>query len=157
MPPRLPSSASAGTGARRGGAGRRLLGLVHGVEEAHQVAAHRRHGELAEVLALLREAGQPELDQITRDYMETRRQRRNAEFVDWLKANYPKQEEELTALKDKDPKLYITNFEHLMNETGWLVQLRFPEGEPLDFRTATPEWTPPAGKMRTSSPLKRRR
>jgi hypothetical protein len=70
----------------------------------------------------LREAGQPELDQITRDYFETRRQRRNAEFVDWLKANYPKQEQELTALKDKDPKLYIASFEHLMDEYGAIFE-----------------------------------
>jgi len=70
----------------------------------------------------LRDAGQPELDQITRDYWETRRQRRNAEFVDWLKANYPKQEQELTALKDKDPKLYITSFEHLMDEYGAIFE-----------------------------------
>jgi hypothetical protein len=70
----------------------------------------------------LRDAGQPELDQITRDYWETRRQKRNAEFVDWLKANYPKQEQELTALKDKDPKLYITSFEHLMDEYGAIFE-----------------------------------
>jgi tetratricopeptide (TPR) repeat protein len=25
----------------------------------------------------------------------------------------------------------------------WLVQFRFPEGEPLDFRATAPEWTPP--------------
>ncbi len=72
--------------------------------------------------AELREAGQPELDQMTRDYFETRRQRRNAEFVEWLKANYPKQEQELTALKDKDPKLYVTNFEHLMTEYGAIFE-----------------------------------
>jgi hypothetical protein len=70
----------------------------------------------------LREAGQPELDQITRDYFETRRQRRNAEFIEWLKANYPRQEQELTTLKDKDPKLYITSFERLMNEYGYIFE-----------------------------------
>lgn len=72
--------------------------------------------------AELREAGQPELDQITLGYWEARRQKRNAEFVDWLKANYPKQEQELTALKDKDPKLYITSFEHLMDEYGYIFE-----------------------------------
>jgi len=72
--------------------------------------------------AELRDAGQPELDQIMRDYWETRRQKRNAEFIDWLKANYPKQEQELTALKDKDPKLYITSFEHLMGEYGSIFE-----------------------------------
>jgi len=66
----------------------------------------------------LREAGQPEIDQITRDYWETRRQQRNAEFVEWLKANYPSQEKELAGLKEKDPKLYITSFERLMDEYG---------------------------------------
>lgn len=72
--------------------------------------------------AELRDAGQPELDQIMRDYWEARRQKRNAEFIDWLKANYPKQEQELTALKDKDPKLYITSFEHLMDEYGAIFE-----------------------------------
>lgn len=72
--------------------------------------------------AELRDAGQPELDQITLGYWETRRQKRNAEFVEWLKANYPKQEQELTALKDKDPKLYITSFEHLLDEYGAIFE-----------------------------------
>jgi len=72
--------------------------------------------------AELRDAGQPELDQITLGYWEARRQRRNAEFVEWLKANYPKQEQELTALKDKDPKLYVTSFEHLMDEYGYIFE-----------------------------------
>jgi len=72
--------------------------------------------------AELRDAGQPELDQITLGYWEARRQRRSAEFVEWLKANYPKQEQELTALKDKDPKLYVTSFEHLMDEYGYIFE-----------------------------------
>lgn len=72
--------------------------------------------------AELRDAGQPELDQIVRDYWETRRQRRNAEFIDWLKDNYPQQEQELTSLKDRDPKLYITSFERLMGEYGSIFE-----------------------------------
>lgn len=72
--------------------------------------------------AELREAGQPELDQIALGYWETRRQKRNAEFIDWLKANYPKREEELTNLKDKDAKLYVTTFEHLMDEYGYIFE-----------------------------------
>ena len=38
----------------------------------------------------LREQGQPELDQIIRERLDARRQERNAKFVEWLKANYPK-------------------------------------------------------------------
>jgi hypothetical protein len=72
--------------------------------------------------AELRDAGQPELDQIALGYWEARRQKRNVEFIDWLKANYPKQEQELTVLKDKDPKLYITSFEHLMDEYGYIFE-----------------------------------
>lgn len=72
--------------------------------------------------AELRDVGQPELDQITLGYWEARRQKRNAEFIDWLKASYPKQEQELTALKDKDPKLYITSFERLMDEYGAIFE-----------------------------------
>jgi len=70
--------------------------------------------------AELRNSGQPELDQITLGYWEARRRKRNADFIDWLKANYPRQEQELAALKDKDPKLYITSFEHLMDEYGYI-------------------------------------
>jgi len=70
----------------------------------------------------LRDAGQPELDQITLGYWEARRQKRNTEFIDWLKTNYPKREQELTALKDKDPKLYVTSFDHLMDEFGYIFE-----------------------------------
>ena len=48
--------------------------------------------------------GQPELDQMTRERTsKTRRQKRNAEFVEWLKANYPKQEQELTGPEGQGP------------------------------------------------------
>ena len=46
----------------------------------------------------LREQARPEIEQIIREYWENRRQRRNTEFLDWLKADYPKEHERLTNL-----------------------------------------------------------
>lgn len=66
----------------------------------------------------LREHGKPELERIGREYWEARRQRRNAEFLEWLKANYPAEHEKLTSLKDRDPDLYVRSFEHVMNQYG---------------------------------------
>jgi hypothetical protein len=66
----------------------------------------------------LREHGRPELEQIGREYWEARRRKRNAEFLEWLKANYPAEHEKLTSLKDRDPNLYVRSFEHVMNEYG---------------------------------------
>ncbi len=68
--------------------------------------------------AELREAGRPELEQMVRDRWEARRQKRNADFLEWLKANYPQEEQTLSKLKEGDPQVYIKNFDHLMNQYG---------------------------------------
>jgi len=70
----------------------------------------------------LREVARPEIDRIFREYYDTRRQRRNAEFVEWLKANYPKDHETLTNLKDTDPSLYTRSFEGLMDQYGTIFE-----------------------------------
>ncbi|MBN2128800.1 MAG: hypothetical protein JW741_04860 [Sedimentisphaerales bacterium] len=66
----------------------------------------------------LREYGQPEFEQMGREYWAARRQRRNEEFLEWLKANYAKEHEELVQLKDRDTTVYVKNFETLMNRYG---------------------------------------
>ncbi len=68
--------------------------------------------------AELREAGRPELEQMVRDRWEARRQKRNADFLEWLKANYPQEAQTLSRLKEGDPQVYIKNFDHLMNQYG---------------------------------------
>jgi hypothetical protein len=56
--------------------------------------------------AQLREQGRPEIDQISRERFEARRQERHTKFLEWLKANYPNEEQALAKLKGGDPKLY---------------------------------------------------
>jgi hypothetical protein len=68
----------------------------------------------------LREHGRPEIEQLARNYWEQRRQKRNAEFVEWLKANYPDEEQTLTKLKDGDPQIYMKHFDHLQNRYGYI-------------------------------------
>ncbi len=70
----------------------------------------------------LRAQGQPELDQIIRERLDARRQERNTKFVEWLKANYPSEEQALTKLKGGDPQLYIGTFDRLIQ--GVWVHLR---------------------------------
>jgi hypothetical protein len=71
---------------------------------------------------LLREQGQPELDQIIRERFDARRQDRNTKFVAWLKTNYAAEEQELTSLKTKDPQLYISEFDRLMRQYGYIFE-----------------------------------
>ena len=72
--------------------------------------------------AEVREQGRPEMDQIISARFETRRQERNAKFVEWLKANYPKEEAALAKLKDQDPQLYINCFDRLMKRYGYIFE-----------------------------------
>jgi len=70
----------------------------------------------------LREYGHPEFEQMGREYWEARRRRHNAEFLEWLKANYAGEHEGLANLKDKDPTLYVKSFESLMNRYGRIFE-----------------------------------
>ncbi len=70
----------------------------------------------------LREQARPEIEQIVREYWENRRQRRNAEFLDWLKASYSQEHEKLAGLKERDPSLYVKSFEQLMGQYGLIFE-----------------------------------
>ncbi len=72
--------------------------------------------------AQLREQGQPELDQILRERQDARRQERNTKFIEWLKANYPNEEQTLAALKGKDPQLYLSAFDRLLKQYGYIFE-----------------------------------
>ena len=72
--------------------------------------------------AQLREQGQPELDQIIRERFDARRAERNTKFVEWLKANYPNEEQALAKVKEKDPQLYISVFDRLMKRYGYIFE-----------------------------------
>lgn len=55
-----------------------------------------------------------------REDMEARRQKRDAEYVEWLGKNYPKEAEKLAELKEKDAELYITKFQLSMAKYGYI-------------------------------------
>jgi hypothetical protein len=72
--------------------------------------------------AQIREQGQTELDQIIRERLDARRQERNTKFIEWLKANYPGDEQALAKLKEGDPQLYIAGFDRLMKQYGYIFE-----------------------------------
>ena len=70
----------------------------------------------------LREQGRPEIDQMFRERIEARRQERNNKFLEWLKANYPEEEQALTKLKDRGSQPYLTAFDSVMNRYGYIFE-----------------------------------
>ena len=62
--------------------------------------------------------GSEEIQEISRERFEARRQRHHEEFLKWLKANYPRDEEDLARVKEKDPQLYVRTLERLLDRYG---------------------------------------
>jgi hypothetical protein len=62
--------------------------------------------------------GRQEIDQISRERYEARVQKEQAEFVEWLKTNYPKEADALARIKEKDPALYVKSHDRLMTQYG---------------------------------------
>jgi chorismate-pyruvate lyase len=70
--------------------------------------------------AELREQGRPEMDQMISERLAARRQERNTRFLEWLKGNYPAEEQALAKLKEANPQLYVTSFERVMSQYGYI-------------------------------------
>lgn len=68
----------------------------------------------------LRTQGRPELDQMFRERMEARRQDRNSKFLEWLKVNYPAEEQTLAKLKEGDLQVYMVSFESVRDRYGYI-------------------------------------
>ncbi|NLH43651.1 MAG: hypothetical protein GX448_17575 [Planctomycetes bacterium] len=68
----------------------------------------------------LRAQGRPELDQMSRDRMEARRQERYARFLEWLKVNYPAEEQTLARLKEGDLQAYLVSLENVWDRFGYI-------------------------------------
>lgn len=77
----------------------------------------------------LRDLGRPELDQMFRERIEARRQDRNAKFLEWLKINYPAEEQALAKLKEHDPQLYVTAFDNVTNRFGYIYEAESSNAE----------------------------
>ena len=84
--------------------------------------AELRKKDPDEFKAELGRQGRKEIEQISRERFEARRQRRNADFIEWLKTNYPQEEAELAKLKERDPQLYIKSFEHALQQYGRIFE-----------------------------------
>jgi len=77
-----------------------------------------RKKDFEQFKAELGKHGRKEIEEISRERFEAWRERRRAEFVEWLKDNYPDDEKELTRIKEKDPQLYVKSYEHLERKYG---------------------------------------
>ncbi len=66
--------------------------------------------------------GAEEIREISRERFEARRQRRQEEFLEWLKANYPKDAEDLARVREKDPQLYVRTYERLLDQYGRIFE-----------------------------------
>ena len=77
-----------------------------------------RKKDLEKFKAELGKHGRKEIEKISRERFEAWRQRRQTDFANWLKANYPEEEKSLTRLKEKDPPLYVKSYEHLEAKYG---------------------------------------
>jgi len=80
--------------------------------------AELRKKDLEKFKAELGEYGRKEIEEISRERFEAWRQRRQTDFTNWLKTNYPEDEKSLTRLKEKDPPLYVKSYEHLEAKYG---------------------------------------
>ncbi len=100
--------------------------MMKGIQQRDPAKAKRlselRQKNPEQFKAQLREQGQAELDQILRERQDARRQERNTKFIEWLKANYPNEEQTLTALKGKDPQLYLSAFDRLLKQYGYIFE-----------------------------------
>ncbi|MGE5294049.1 MAG: hypothetical protein ACM3VT_04420 [Solirubrobacterales bacterium] len=73
-------------------------------------------------LTELRTVGRPEMDQMFRERYEAHRQERNTKFLEWLKTNYPAEDQALAKLKEMDPQFYLTSFENVWDRYGYIFE-----------------------------------
>ncbi|MBN1360688.1 MAG: hypothetical protein JW993_08855 [Sedimentisphaerales bacterium] len=67
-------------------------------------------------------AGAQEIQEISRERYEAHRQRRQEEFLAWLKANYPRDAEDVARAKEKDPQLYVRVYERMWDQYGRIFE-----------------------------------
>lgn len=77
----------------------------------------------------LRKYSRGEFGKIIRERIEAWRQKRRAEFLQWLEKNYREKAEELTKLKEKGPVVYNEKFDLVWKRYGpiYLAEKRSPE------------------------------
>jgi hypothetical protein len=63
-------------------------------------------------------------EKVIRERMEAGRRQMQAEYIEWLEKNYPKEAEKLAAIKERDPNLYIKQFRLSMDKYGPIFRVR---------------------------------
>jgi hypothetical protein len=100
--------------------------VLKGIQERDPAKAKAltdlRQKDPSQFMTELREQGRPELEQIFRERADARRQERNARFLEWLKTNYPAEEQALAKIKEGNPPLYLTALENVMKTYGYIFQ-----------------------------------
>ena len=80
--------------------------------------AKLREKDREKLLAELRRVAREELDKILWGRFEAWRNRRRAEFLEWLGKNYRKESRELARLKNKDPDVYAKKYDLIYKKYG---------------------------------------
>jgi hypothetical protein len=98
--------------------------IMKGIQQRDPAKARElselRQKDPARFKAEIREQGRPEMDQMISERLEARRQERNARFLEWLKNNYPAEEQALAKLKEANPQLYVTSFERVLSQYRYI-------------------------------------
>jgi len=68
----------------------------------------------------LRQYGKDEFAKIVTERIESYRQRRRAEFLDWLAKNYPREATELKKIRPKNPSLYNKKYDLARAKYGYI-------------------------------------
>ncbi|MHC4557109.1 MAG: hypothetical protein ACYTFW_07675 [Planctomycetota bacterium] len=90
-------------------------------EKAKELAKLREENPEKFIAELRRHAGE-EFGKVIRERIEQGRQKRRADFLKWLGENVPKEAEELSKLKDKDPDLYTKKYDLLRRKYGRIFE-----------------------------------
>lgn len=100
--------------------------VLKGIQERDPAKAKEltelRQKDANRFMTELREQGRPEIDQMYRERIEARRQERNNRFLEWLKANYPAEEQALTKIKERGSQPYLNAFDNAMNRYGFIFE-----------------------------------
>lgn len=81
-------------------------------EKAKELAKLREK-DLEKFQMELRRYGREEIGKIMRERIESWRQKRQDEFLQWLGKNYSKEAEMLAKIKEKEPDIYIEKFDYI--------------------------------------------
>jgi hypothetical protein len=121
-------------GGPRRGPGRRRFQLTDEEIDRMMKGLKERDPAKAKELAKLREkepekfreelvkVAREEFGKIIRERIDKWRSERQAEFLEWLGKNFPQEAKILATLKEKDPELFITAFDQVMEKYGYIYR-----------------------------------